>query len=215
MIDCSLEFASGSLDYDGRTWGGTPIKTDTDDYLFEIRTLLGGNIYEGNNKVTPFIGFGLRYWNDTIQGAGGYEREILYLYSAVGMKMEGPISDKWSWSFTGEYDLFWKGWVTSHLCIADTGFNDPEYHCGYGTVYGVWFSFSVPFHISEKFSGRSNVFQNWDVDPVRYAILLSMDAPMVWSMNRKIILITHYSRVWILNVWGFAKVKIQGRGYIT
>lgn len=178
MIDCSLEFASGSLDYDGSTWGGTPVKADTDDYLFEIRTLLGGNIYQGKNKVTPFIGFGLRYWNDTIQSAGGYEREILYLYSPIGIKLAGPISAKWSWSFSGEYDLFWKGWVTSHLSDADPGFNDPENNQSFGEGFGVRVSFQFRNHLSEKFSWYIEpFFRYWDVEQSDYAILTYYGAP--------------------------------------
>ena len=178
MFDCSFEFAAGSLDYDGSTWGGTPVKADTDDYLFEIRTLLGGNIYQGKNKVTPFLGFGLRYWNDTIQASGGYEREILYLYTPIGIKLAGPLSRKWSWGFSGEYDLFWKGWVTSHLSDADPGYNDPENTQSFGDGFGVRVSFQFRNHISTRFSWYIEpFFRYWDVGPSDYAILTYYGAP--------------------------------------
>ncbi|MDF1591573.1 MAG: hypothetical protein P1P89_08685 [Desulfobacterales bacterium] len=178
MIDSSLEYAAGSLDYDGSTWGGTPVKADTDDYLFEIRTLLGGNIYQGKNKVTPFLGFGLRYWNDTIQGSGGYAREILYLYTPIGFKLTGPVSSKWSWGFSGEYDLFWKGWVTSHLSDADPGYNDPENTQSFGDGFGVRISFQFRNHISTRLSWYIEpFFRYWDVGPSDYAILTYYGAP--------------------------------------
>ena len=179
MFDCSLEYAAGSLDYDGSTWGGTPVKADTDDYIFEIRILLGGNIHQGKTKVTPFIGFGLRYWNDTIQTAGGYEREISYLYSPIGVKFTGPLSTRWSWGFSGEYDLFWKGWVTSHLSDAVTGYNDPENNQSFGDGFGVRFSFQFRNHISTRLSWYIEpFFRYWDVDQSDYAILTSNGAPI-------------------------------------
>lgn len=179
MFDCSLEFAAGSLDYDGSTWSGTPVKADTDDYLFEIRTLLGGNIHQGKIIVTPFIGFGLRYWNDTIQATGGYEREILYLYSPLGVKFTGPLSTRWSWSFSGEYDLFWKGWVTSHLSDANPGYNDPENTQSSGDGFGVRVSFQFRNHISTRFSWYIEpFFRYWDVDQSDYSILTYYGAPI-------------------------------------
>jgi len=179
MIDCSFEYAAGSLDYDGSTWGGTPVKADTYDNLIEIRTLLGGNIHQGKTKATPFIGFGLRHWNNTIEAPGGYEREILYLYSPIGIKLSGSFSDGWSWSFGGEYDLFWKGWVTSHLSEADPGFNDPENHQGFGEGFGVRFAFQLRNHVTARFAWYLEpFFRYWDVDQSDYAPLTYYGIPI-------------------------------------
>ena len=124
------------------------------------------------------MGFGLRYWNDTAQGSGGYEREILYLYSPIGFKLAGPVSSKWSWGFSGEYDLFWKGWVTSHLSDADPGFNDPENHQSFGDGFGIRFSIQFRHHVSERFSWYIEpFFRYWDVEQSDYAILTYYGTP--------------------------------------
>jgi len=178
MLGCSLEFAAGILDYDGSTWSGTPVNADSNDFLFEFRTVVGGNLHKRKTKITPFIGLGLRYWNDDLQASGGYEREILYLYSPIGIKFTRPLSTRWSWGFSGEYDLFWKGWVTSHLSDADPGYNDPKNHQSFGDGFGVRFSFQFRNHISEKLSWCIEpFFRYWDVAQSDYAPLTLYGAP--------------------------------------
>ncbi len=178
MVDCGLELTAGSLDYDGQTWSGVPVKRDTDDYLFEFRSLLGGNIYLGKSRITPFVGIGVRYWNDEIREGGGYEREIQYLYSPVGLKMEGPISSKWSWHFSGEYDLFWQGRVKSHLSDVDPGFNDPRNTQGFADGYGLRFSLQFRNQATERLSWYIEpFFRYWDVERSDYAVLTYYGVP--------------------------------------
>ncbi len=149
MFGLSIEYAVGELDYDGSTWAGVPLKADTEDYILEFRSLIGGNIHKGRSKITPFIGFGVRYWNDTIKGSGGYEREIIYYYSPIGVKTTSPLSDRWFWSLNAEYDLFWKGQVKSHLSDVDPGYNDPEVNQNFGDGFGIRISLQFKNKISK------------------------------------------------------------------
>ena len=179
MFGLSIEYAAGELDYDGSTWGGTPVSANTEDYILEFRSLIGGNIHKGRSKITPFIGFGVRYWNDTIKGSGGYEREILYYYSPIGVKTVSPLSDSWFWSLNAEYDLFWKGQVKSHLSDADPGFNDPEVNQSFGDGFGIRFSLQFKNKISEKFSWYIEpFFRYWDVGESDTAILALNGVPI-------------------------------------
>ena len=148
-------------------------------HILEFQSLIGGNIHIGKSKVTPFIGFGIRYWNDTIMGAGGYEREILYYYSPIGVQMVSPLSDSWFWSLNAEYDLFWKGQVKSHLSDVDPGFNDPEVNQNFGDGFGIRFSLQFKNKISEKFSWYIEpFFRYWDVGDSDTAILAFNDVPI-------------------------------------
>jgi len=179
MFGLGLEFAAGELDYDGSTWAGVPLKTDTEDYIIEFRSLIGGNIRAGRSKFTPFVGFAARYWNDNLKGAGGYEREILYYYSPIGIQTEGPLSDRWIWRLNAEYDLFWKGQVKSHLSDADPSFNDPAVNQNFGDGFGIRFSIQFKNRISEKFSWYIQpFFRYWDVQDSDTAILTQNGTPM-------------------------------------
>ncbi len=117
--------AFGDIEYDGETWGGTPITRDSADYILEIRGLFGWHLPNpGGYRLTPFAGLGYRYWNNQIEGPGSYEREIHYLYSPLGLEYARRFDSKWAMSVSGEYDLFWSGGVESHLSDAGAGLPD-------------------------------------------------------------------------------------------
>jgi len=157
MINLNLEYLFGDLDYDGMTWGGSPVTTDTEDYIYEFRFLIGGNIYTEKYKVTPFIGFGIRYWNDIIKGSGGYEREVRYYYSPIGVRIFRSLSKKWSWCLNTEYDLFWGGEVTNHFSDTNSGFSDFINNQNFGDGHGM--------RISLKFSNQFTKKLSWFIEP--------------------------------------------------
>ncbi len=166
MINTSLEFGLGELDYDGQTWEGTPLKGDNDDWIVEWRGLVGYDyVLRGNEVVTSFVGIGYRYWNDDMDFTGGYEREIAYWYSPIGVKTDSSLSDNWTWGISVEYDLFWSGKVKSHLSDIDPGLNDPEVDQDFGDGYGLRFS----LHFKRKFTGNYALsiepfIRYWDID---------------------------------------------------
>lgn len=151
MLSLSFDYSTGDMDYDGQTWGGTPVKTETGDHLYEFRALIGGNIHRGAFTFTPFIGFGNRYWNSEIYGAGGYERDVTYFYSPVGLRVLKLVSRKWFVEMNAEYDLFWGGKVKSHLSDAIWHANDPKNHQGFGKGHGMRFSVKIAHTFHQKY----------------------------------------------------------------
>ena len=166
MIDVSLEYFYGDLDYDGRTWGGSPLKADTDDWIVGCR-ILGGYHFDVKSKhgFTPFAGIGYRYWNEMIHSTGGYEREIEYWYSPIGIKTISPLWNNWRWGISVEYDLFWGGSVKSHFSDVLTGYNDPKVDLNFGGGHGFRFSlqFSRKFMKSYILSIEPYI-RYWDMD---------------------------------------------------
>ena len=166
MAGFSLEYLTGDLDYDGETWGGAPVKEDTDDWIVECRGLAGYHFFlKGKHLLTPFLGIGYRYWNDDTGGAGGYEREVEYWYSPLGIKIDGLLSDKWTWGISAEYDLFWKGKVKSHLSDVSSDFNDSKVDQDFGDGYGLMFSFRLERKLIKRYSlSIEPYFRYWSVD---------------------------------------------------
>jgi hypothetical protein len=118
MVRAELEVLGGSLRYDGQYADGTPLTTDNDDWLVGGRLLAGKDFLldkEERWALTPYIGIAARYWYDKIKATGGYEREITQLYSPIGVELNNALSKDWRWGARAEYDLFWAGWVKSHL----------------------------------------------------------------------------------------------------
>jgi hypothetical protein len=140
MFHTSLEYAQGEIQYDGATQEGTPLKEDTDDWIVEWRGLLGYDFTSKGHLITPFLGIGYRYWNDDIDGPSGYEREVEYWYSPIGIETFSPLSGAWTWGISAEYDIFWGGTVKSYLSDFLAGLNDPEVDQDSGDGYGLRFS---------------------------------------------------------------------------
>lgn len=146
MVHASLELSYGSLDYDGQTWGGIPVKEDSDDWIVEGRFLFGHDYYlrgpmgYRGHFITPYIGLGLRCWYNDTEGRGGYAREVRYWYFPIGMKINGHLSDHWTCTINAEYDFFLGGRVKSRFSDIHPGYNDPAVDQDIGEGYGCRFS---------------------------------------------------------------------------
>ena len=124
MARAEGRFAYGRVDYDGATWGGTPLTiNDIDDFVWEIRLLMGPDFPGATTMLTPFGGIAYRYLNDNSSShVSGYERESNYLYVPLGLEMITQLDDGWSYGAAVEFDLFLWGKQTSHL--SDVGASD-------------------------------------------------------------------------------------------
>ena len=166
MFETSLSYVFGELDYDGQLMDGTPHTTDTDDWIFEWRGLIGPDYrLKDSSIITPYLGVGYRFWNDEIKGSGGYEREIQYWYLPIGVKTISPLPANWTWGLSAEYDLFLSGKVKSHVSNLLAGLNDPENDQNFGDGYGVKFS----LQFNRKFSNNYYIsiepyIAYWDID---------------------------------------------------
>lgn len=157
------ELFGGDLDYDGKYSDGTPVKGDTDDYLFQARGLLGYDLIQGEWYLTPFAGIAYRYWNDKLQLVGGYEREINYLYMPFGFKLTSQ-TQSFRFGLNAEYDLFLAGLVKSHLSDAGEKYSDAENKQRFGTGHGCRLSLFLEYDLSDTVVlGVEPFFRYWKV----------------------------------------------------
>lgn len=138
MMQLEGRFAYGQVDYSSANTGNLD---NIDDYVFEIRGLLGYDYKTAETfTITPYAGFGYRYLNDdssgmtTTTGALGYERESNYYYSPIGVEIMKKLHNGWSVGGIFEYDIFWQGRQKSNLSSAVAGYNDlsNDQNDGYG-----------------------------------------------------------------------------------
>jgi len=117
MLKLEGRFSVGQLDY--KNSGEI---NNIDNYIYELRSLGGYSLPKfRSSMLTPYIGIGYRYLNDdssgkiSSTGAWGYEREISYIYSPLGIELFTSLENGWSVILSLEYDYFWDGNVESHL----------------------------------------------------------------------------------------------------
>lgn len=126
MLKLEGRFSFGWVDYSSPTSGTL---NNIRDYMLEFRGLTGYDFpLLKATTFTPYIGLGYRYLNDdssqmiTSEGNWGYEREISYFYSPIGVEMITALNTGWSIGLILEYDHFWNGTVKSHVGYV-TGYN--------------------------------------------------------------------------------------------
>ena len=130
MLKVEGKFAYGRLDYEGQTWGGTPLAASAiPAYMLELRGLLGYDFIVKAITITPNLGFGYRWLQDNSQNVsppGGYKRESNYFYIPVGVETVANLGYGWSLGANVEYDRFLWGTQNTYLSNVDPGFNDVE-----------------------------------------------------------------------------------------
>jgi len=164
MLRGELHYWTGELEYDGQTQGGRPLTADTEDTLLDMRGIIGLDLRSESTNDTAilFTGVGLRNWNNTILGPGGYEREIEQIYMPViGIDLSRRTSRKGAWGMRGEVDVLLKGTVTSHLSDLSTTYEDAENEQKAGTGFGLRYSFYYRFPVGESVAISLEPFIGW------------------------------------------------------
>ena len=187
MLRGELELLGGTLNYDGQYQDGTKITRDTDDTLFGARLLLGRD-YALNDAtaLTAFTGVGLRAWDDTIKGSGGYERNIRQVYLPLGLELAHACDATWKTGVRGEYDLFLGGQVKSHLDQAVTGLNTLTNDQDFGKGYGLRLSLFVEKKLDAGWSvGLEPYIRYWKIDKSKTSTVTFNNQPVAYGWEPK------------------------------
>lgn len=132
-VSAGGEYQDGNLYYDGSTFGGTPVKQVTKDYI--RRTEFLGHFFYG--PVTISAGLAERYWlNDLVIS---YRRRTRYNYI--------PVYFTYRMNFMYlklEHDIWQKGWNKSHMSDVNASARDVEFKLGTGTGFGVELGYLIP-----------------------------------------------------------------------
>jgi len=163
MMSAGIEYSVGDQDYDGYVWNLVtntyrPEETDADGETVECRALIGYDlVLWKNHVVTPFLGLGYRYWHNDLKGGPGYAKEVEYWYSPIGIRTHSPLSDKWTWGMSAEYDLFFEGEVDTDIPQM------PTFHEDSGC--GARFSLTLARRLTEDLVLAFEPYVTyWDVD---------------------------------------------------
>lgn len=90
-----IKFYCGKVDYDGQTFGGTPVSSTTDYYggLGEVRYGYRWILNDAEN-LDLMGGAGAEDWERSINGSGGYDENWLPIYLKVGLEL-CPVEVGW------------------------------------------------------------------------------------------------------------------------
>lgn len=135
-----FRYMTGDVDYNGGTWGGTPLKlSNLTDYYFELAGRFG-SVYQVTDQIElwPYLGLGWRRLRNHLEegGEGGYLRQSTYLYVPIGVYGKYYAVEGWTISLNGEFDWLLKGrqYSGDSATYEDTTHHQSE---GYGVRAGL------------------------------------------------------------------------------
>lgn len=164
MLKAEGRFSFGQVDYTS-PWSGT--LDNLDDYIVELRGLVGHDFISKTSTYTPYIGLGYRYLYDdlrgiTSSGARGYRRKSNYFYTPIGIEALTTVNGSWSIAAVLEYDYFLFGVQHSLLSDAGLGEGDISNVQNYGT--GFRGSIKIQIEDAEIDYTIEPYFIYWDID---------------------------------------------------
>jgi hypothetical protein len=176
VFSAEVEYTSDiDTEYDGATWGGTPVAADSDDWIIESRLLAGGEANPaGDFSIKPYTGLGIRYWYNDIEGAGSYRRVSDYWYIPVGALFTYKVSENFRWGIALEYDLFLLGHIRSYLSDVNPGYNDVDLYQTSG--YGLRLSAPLTYR---SFQIEPYLYY-WDIDESDTELLTLNGVPYIY-----------------------------------
>lgn len=111
-------YASGDFKYEAEAASQAGLQIDKDNYMYELRGILGREYIYDNDVMMLYSGFGYRYLNDDeddkvflLRGSTilGYERESNYYYIPAGFSFLRKWADNTAVKVMAEYDFFFHG----------------------------------------------------------------------------------------------------------
>ena len=153
-----MSMVGGDVEYDGGYSSGGSLKGDTSNYIYNFRGIAGYMIGEDGVYIMPYSGIGYRYLNNDLNdlGAGGYEREQVYLYMPLGIDISASIasSGQWTIGLKSEFDWMFHGENKS----GDIEFTGQD-------GWGIRFTTYIRYDINDKIGLKLEAFgEYWKIN---------------------------------------------------
>lgn len=149
-----VRYLNGKTDYDGFTWGGTPVTSNGwKDWYAEGRITLGQTYDVGNQfEFWPYMGFGYRYLlNDgSSVDTGSYKRISQYWYMPIGVKVKKGVNANFSLTLTGEFDWLLAGKQATDLGALYPALNSDYIYNFQPEGWGLRFGLKAEIQMSES-----------------------------------------------------------------
>jgi len=170
-ITTKVDFSifGGEVDYDGATWGGTPVDTNTNYNGWKLEGKVGYDLVYGNTIITPYIGIGYEYWKRDIEGkpgsTTGYGEQWKYGTFKAGVSPEYVLG---KYKFYGDFSIHYP-WKVENKVDAFNVELEPDKKLGYGIEIGMgkdnfikngWKGTFGAFYIYDSFGESSSEYSN-------------------------------------------------------
>ncbi len=158
----------GSMDYEGslvdlQSGASRPHSTSTQDAVFDIQGDLAAiTNAEGAVLFRFYAGLGMRYWQDRIEGAGGYRRYTTYYFLPVGAMASAELGSSLELSVEAQYNVWLLGENQTFLSDLNPAYEDLKFKQNSGSGYQLAVQATL-YNTTYRPFARF-VYQAWDVE---------------------------------------------------
>jgi hypothetical protein len=153
FIDGGIEYFTGKPEYDGQTFGGTPVTASSKNHFYTVQGLVGTTLapdpYSSALVIDLSGGGAYRYLDEKTDGKGTYEREQTYIYAPLVGQVRYATSPRVTFVGGLELDIFLAGRNTSHLSQLSPEIHDVEFKQEDGTGSKLFAGFNVNMQNTE------------------------------------------------------------------
>jgi hypothetical protein len=103
LLRSDLEILGGGLSYKGKDWSNQPKDSSTQDLLTHFGLQSGYRLPLKAFSFSFTLGGRARYWNQTIEGRGGYPRELTQIFVPLGLQIRHGENSRFDLTYRLEY----------------------------------------------------------------------------------------------------------------
>lgn len=157
MIRALMDFDFGKTQYFGALTNGTPISSPTNVVIMDLSAYAGFALLQSPSyRITPYVGFGHRYWNRGLTGVGSYLERYYFYYLPIGLRYDSVLSENFNitvdlafmLNLGGSIDVFFSQLVPPQQDVTGT----------LGKSSGIGVQVPIDYKMSENFTLRGVPF---------------------------------------------------------
>jgi hypothetical protein len=148
-----MEYTNADTDYDGTTQPpeAMPIVDTTDNVFFRLEWDVGYAFDSGEkSSLTPYIGYGYRYWKRGLGGPSPFDEEYTWHYFPVGIRADFELSGKWNIGANVAMRFMFGGKMRAFLSQIDSSASD--FKVDLGDTTGWFAEIPVRYRFSDAWS---------------------------------------------------------------
>ncbi len=157
------EYFEGGTEYDGQTWGGTPVK-DNDHYKITDVSILGRTALDtATVDLDLNYGLGRRVTDDADDSSpNDYHRVHNYNYALVGLDVITPFSNKSKLTLGAGFNYLLGGSVQTDLTNADSRLPNLNQQLNSGSAVTLKANYQYPVSFGAFYGGLT--YLKWNIE---------------------------------------------------
>jgi len=174
FVGFNFDYLIGDINTKGNIIKNSNIDIDSDsqNYIVDGKLIAGKRINHKGLTWRPYTGFGIRYWDNKVDGLEGtidginvsYDgSESTYYYTPIGTMVSRDLNNKWHLKLNVFYKLFWSGDVKYNYNVGNYS-DDIDVSQDFFDAHGFTASIDLTYNLNQYTISLNPYINYWDVE---------------------------------------------------